>query len=486
MLWVRYEAHETYDFSFLQEIATKLAALVPSFPVGLYDQGPFGVGLIFHNGVINYDENPEPPRETSPDTRSPPTHESLPISLDTVGMVTERHLNLPSVEPGNPVHEMETPQGDGEPRGNSDAREGEKQADDSRKQPAEPTRALSPAFRWSRSASERQRRWWSQGVRRRRGERENKDDSGSTNDKPEVNQKQFSGEFSAFTGTATVDLPSNMMQELSITFSLQIVPNQTSNDPSCRINLDNVIVGASKMQDKDNKETDLNQLYEISQVWIRIGQSGGKCAPPRGMPRYRDNFLKITDTTTLGANLSGSISPLNPGLKPGVSVGKSRSGDRPTTVVEYEGKKCGIGRPGSWEWEYLPKCASTRSQIEFARDCGDPVHTVSFTVHDDGAPNEIEVRVKACFERPATIKTALRGHAAAFSQFQLTQEIQLRHIKLALEAKVGTKEDWCLFPVHKQKKGTFLKMDINATSGTFTHPETTGVVSSSFQNAGAE
>lgn len=50
MLWVNYDVIEKDDFTFIEGMINRLAKLVASYPVAICDDGPRGMGLIYHDG----------------------------------------------------------------------------------------------------------------------------------------------------------------------------------------------------------------------------------------------------------------------------------------------------------------------------------------------------------------------------------------------------------------------------------------------------
>lgn len=71
---------------------------------------------------------------------------------------------------------------------------------------------------------------------------------------------------------------------------------------------------------------------------------------------------------------------------------------------------------------------------------------------------------------------------AVSARLRLKQDVQLRHFAMELEANIGNETDYCQFPVPQQKKGAYLSMQVDASTGVIEPGmESAWLVSSTFK-----
>jgi hypothetical protein len=92
MLWIQYSAMGDEDFKvgLVQVVIFRIGKLVAPYPVGAFDISPDGVGLIFHNGTIDNDDDDDGSGEEFDDSGDNSSADVEPNDLPPIG---EEQLN---------------------------------------------------------------------------------------------------------------------------------------------------------------------------------------------------------------------------------------------------------------------------------------------------------------------------------------------------------------------------------------------------------
>jgi len=472
MLWIQYHSPKKQETAFVQDTTAEIASLLAPYPVGAFDIGSYGVGLVFHNGLIdvddqedvNYSSGPEHDSDGFDDTgpENPlAANEGTDFSAEHLdNITTARHVTATS----DSQFTVDASLGNISNRSaitHSQPENGETNA------PSKPGNSnvggqnpLPPALSGNDS-----------NLGPGSGDGPGSDGGGSggghsnraANDGPP--SQEGNPEYEMFSGVANVRLP-GYEQRLYISFALQIFPSDDAKRSAvgCKIALDNVVFGASAMEYLVESGVESDHYFVLKEAQMTAGPSDGECSPPHSViPRERYFIIKFTETNNWQAGANSTISP-TPAVAPNVSFGSSKQKEHPSSTVEIEGFECGGGPRQSYRWCYRPKSKSAETHMEFS-STNPPTHTVSFTVpRNKKNPTTFSIRTRAVYQRKGIFR---RLAAMTSARLRLKQDVQLRHFTMELEANIGLNSDYYRFPVAGEKEGAFLTMKVDAQSGMF-------------------
>jgi hypothetical protein len=497
MLWIQYQTNEKGDTSFILEFVETMALLIAPFPVGVYNIGTNGLGLVFHNGVMdvgNRDDGGDESVDDDGDSHSDgeELREHMENDVGSAGSESLIDANDGETLSGDVPFMNVFPTTAHDSQIHSRIHVGGLSATAS-------TTAHQPEPRDGNSSGGSQDRSDTSGdgggsnLQSSHTPTGNTDNTGVGKGSSEGDD-EFTGtastvpkneegnsEYEMFTGLAQVRLPGPIEQQLYISFGLQISSSENTKRSAvdCKISLDRAVFGASSMEDLENDDVELDHYFVVEKVQISAGPSDGECSAPHSVvPRERSFILKYTETDNWQATLGLMASPTPTGTL-GAIYGESKEKQRPTVVVEVEGFRCGGGPRQSYRWRYRPKSESAKTHVEFSVK-NPPTHTVTFTVPSNAKnPKSFKVTAKAVYQRKGLFQ---RLSNAVSARLRLKQDVQLRHFSMELEANIGNETDYCRFPAPQEKNGAYLRMQVNALTGVIEPGmERAGLVSSTFK-----
>jgi len=466
MLWIQYEAYEKLDLSLLNDMVTRVASLVAPHPVGAFDDSPIGLGLVFHNGVIdpnddrcNSDEDIDDNEQDSSDVEQ----SFVPYDIDDrfdispennvymPGMTANSFVLVDSLENITSTTSNSSTGPSGGVRGTTTSSESKNTSNERNSDSREP----------DGQNTQQQSGDHGNGDSTGPGEGPGGDRQSSSSVTIRSPSQEFEGRYEMFSGVARVLIADSIEQQLYISFGLQITPLQVTKPVDCRVALNNVIIGASKMEDlKEEDGRELEHYFVTKQGWLTVGPRDGQCSAAHSiLPRKRYFYNNITDSTNWQVNAGLQIS--KPPVTGNIIYGKSTQKQLPTAVVEVELIKSGSGRRQDYEWCYRPKSSSTSTHMEFS-STSPPTHTATYTVGRNATtPKTFRVGVKAIYQRQGKLRRLLSTLSA---RMRFMEDVQLRHFIMELNVTIGNEEDYCRFPT-PAKGGCDLIMEVDACKG---------------------
>ena len=297
--------------------------------------------------------------------------------------------------------------------------------------------------------------------------------------------KQSKSKNGRFEGTVDVTLTESIKQRLTVLFDLEIAPTCCYDYTECVVDLKNIVVTASRMEDMQNLEQDsLPHLFIADKVSIVVGSTGQYRSPPESVyPRPRHFVNKIVNTHNTNVEAGVELSANPKGTIKAV-YGESYAKELPPVAVEVNPLFFGSGRRGDHVWIYAPRDFSTATRMEFSKD-NPPTHKAVYRLCDqDDWPTDLKASIKAVFFRQGKLR---RAESSLPAKIRFLGDRKTRHILLTMEARIGSEAgDLFEFPTEK-KTGCKLWMGIDMTKSKLSEakPElrSTGVVLSRLESS---
>jgi len=290
---------------------------------------------------------------------------------------------------------------------------------------------------------------------------------------PQITQspgkKELQRPFGKFTGVANVVVADSIVQTLTISFCLQILPVFFAGEVDCQTLVDNLIITASRMEDttgsSDNPVVP-DHYFIVEEAWVTVGPSGnGHCSQPHSPhPRLRFFYDRISNSSNWETEfrIQGSVLPKGTAK---LSYGRSNQCDSSSLAAEVRPVFIGQGQRKDFEWRYKPASVSSKTHIEFSTT-SPPNHTIKYTMDRnnpvDALPNYLRVRVRVIFRAPRRVRRISSKFPAKLRFFR---DREIRHISMTIEADIGLDGvDYYEFPT-ATKSGCEMAIDVDASQG---------------------
>ena len=459
MLWIQYGTLGKPFLPILKEVVARTASLIAPYPVGACYNGTNGVGLVFHNGVLDLSRD-----EAGSDANSLSDQLSDLADLLNPG-------NLQSLEQSVECYPRESSAGHRqEISGSTEAgysTPGKTSTSTTAGTSSESARQPNPGMS-SNTSSQSSRA--SDGFPNQapsgnepgpgqRGSGENP--AGAPNALTANSPKEYTDEeqYQMFVGV--VKMAPTIEQSLSTAFELQISPSRLSKPVVCRIALSKVVFGASRPKNLEESGDTLDHYFVIKEVWIIVTPDGGQPSPPTDTgPRLHDLVYSITDTNTRQATISlqSSTTPFTGSA----SYTNQRQIAHPTYVIEATLGDSKNGTEQAYEWRWIPT-TKTKTHLQFTTT-NPPTHRVTYNILQNAeTPKAYNVKAKVIYEKKTLLPMPLFNLSPRAWVFK---GVQVKHFSMELETTIGTDEDFSKFPA-PDKDGCYLEMEIDGTKKPF-------------------